>query len=105
MPLAALLNERYAIATAGVACPYQDRLAAACDEHVVFAVHSDAVLREDGHGAVVGSLAHADERMREVAEAIGVCRGVGESWDVKAGLVGSCTGAAIGDTDAFGGRA
>ena len=59
MPLFALLDKRDTISAVLITDPKQNGLALAGDEDVGFFVDSDAVLGEDGDGAVISCFADA----------------------------------------------
>ena len=81
MPLASVLDKRYAVAALFIANPNEERFAVAGDEHVLFFVYRDSIFGEDGDGAIVGGFAYAHEGSREVVEGIGGGSCWGQKWE------------------------
>ena len=59
LPLSALLDKRDTISAVPIMDPKQNGLALAGDEDIGFFVDGDAVLGEDGDGAVISCFANA----------------------------------------------
>ena len=105
LPLSVLQDKRDTISAVLITDPKQNGLALAGDEDVRFFVDGDAILGEDGDGAVISGFADAHQGMRKVCKGVCSSGAMGQRREWKASSICTTTGAAIGNTNALGGGA
>jgi hypothetical protein len=103
LPLTSVLDKWYAVVAMFVANSNEERFVVAGDEHIMFFMDGDPVFGEDGDGVIIGGITYTHEGSREVIEGIGGGRSVGKNWERQSGGMFTNAGAAIGDSDTFGG--
>ena len=73
LPLAALLDERNAVAPLVITDPNKNGLSLARDEHVGLAMDGDTIFCENGDSVVIGEPANTEQRSGELVEGVGSC--------------------------------
>ena len=102
LPLPSLLHQGDTIPTMLITHTYEERIALTCDQDVLFFVHCDAILGDDGDSPCAGGEPHAHQGMWEVAEQIGLCGCCWELVEREMRDVDAMTGVPIGYPDLLG---
>ena len=105
MPLSFGLYKGNAVTTVVVSHSNENWDTLASDEDVLFFVDRHPITSENRDGAVITGLTNAHERLWKVGEGVGLGGGFGKLWEREFCDMYGSAGAAIGDTNAFGGWA
>jgi hypothetical protein len=73
LPLAALLDERNAVASLVIPDPNENGLTLACDEYVGLMMNRDTISCENGDSVVIREPANTEQRSGELVEGVGAC--------------------------------